>query len=104
MIPDRFVICEFLHGPLQMKEDEEIDSPPDLPEPSPRTIMAAYNQEIDHKRYPYLSVTDVEWKRVHSEPISFFEDYYQDLNYNFAWDPASHSDMYIYSPESVIKV
>ena len=49
-------------------------------------------------------MTDVEWKRVHSEPISFFEDYYQDLNYNFAWDPASHSDMYIYSPESVIKV
>ena len=30
MIPDRFVICEFLHGPLQMKEDEEIDTPPDL--------------------------------------------------------------------------
>lgn len=64
----------------------------------------AQEQYEQNRRVPHLSINTVHWQRVYSEPLTHFEDYYQDLNYSIAWDPAQLDSIYLHSPETIIKI
>ena len=107
MMVDHFVTCAFLHEPAPAAQPTQSDEGKPDAEPSPRTMVAQYKaqeQYEQNRRVPHLSINTIHWQRIYSEPLTHFEDYYQDLNYSIAWDPAQQDSVYLHSPETIIKI